>query len=257
MTRNAVTLATVADSYRVPADRCFTDLDSLLAAPLDAAFVHAATSAHVEIVSRLLDAGIPTYVDKPLAATIEDARTLAAHGGAPLMVGFNRRYAPAYAAVAEGPRDVVVLQKNRADGVGPVREIVYDDFIHVVDTLRFLMPRPAERVEVSGKVVGGLLHHVVLTLTGRGCSATGIMGRRTGVDEERLEASGVGQKTVVTDLGAAGGGWAPIARRRGVEQICTRFLEGVRSGRFPDLRLALETHELCEHVVTELLKTDS
>jgi virulence factor len=251
-TRNLVTLTTVADSYRVPRERCFTDLDDLLATHIDAAFVHAATAAHVEIVTRLLDAGIPTYVDKPLAADIADARTLAAHGGAPLMVGFNRRYAPAYVEAAEGPRDVVVLQKNRVDGLGPVREIIYDDFIHVVDTLRFLLPRPAERVEVAGKVVGGQLHHVTLTLTAPGCSATGIMHRQAGVDEERLDVLGAGRRLTVTDLGAGGGSWTPVAERRGVAQICTRFLDAVRSGRFPDLRLSLETHEMCERIVGDL-----
>jgi virulence factor len=253
VTRDPVTLATVADSYRVPRDRCFTDLDGLLAAPPDAAFVHAATSAHVGIVTRLLDAGIPTYVDKPLADDIEDVRRLAAHRGAPLMVGFNRRYAPAYVAAAEGPRDVVVLQKNRVDGLGPVRDVIYDDFIHVVDTLRFLLPRPVRRVEVAGRVVGGLLHHVVLTLTGEGCSATGIMHRQAGVDEERLDVIGGGRRLTVVDLGAGGGGWTPVAERRGVAQVCTRFLTAVRTGRFPDLQLTLETHEMCELIVGELL----
>jgi virulence factor len=156
-------------------------------------------------------------------------------------------------AAADGPRDVVTLQKNRVDGLGPVREVVYDDFIHVVDTLRFLMPRPADRVEVSGRVVDGLLHHVVLTLTGDGCSATGVMHRQAGVDEERLDVVGGGRRLTVVDLGAGAGGWTPVAERRGVAQICTRFLEAVQSGRFPDLRLSLETHEMCEQVVAELL----
>ena len=252
LTRNRVTLDTVADSYRVPSNRRFTTLDALLAHPLDAAFVHAATPAHPEIVGRLLDAGIPTYVDKPLAPTIEASRALANHGGAPLMVGFNRRYAPAYATAAESPRDVILLQKNRTDDPGPIREVIYDDFIHVVDTLRFLLPGPANRMHVSGKVIDGLLHHVVLTLTGDGFSATGIMNRRNGFDEERLETLGGGQKLTVVDLGAGGGGWTPIAHRRGIEQICTRFLEAVQTGRFPDLALALATHEMCEDIITEL-----
>jgi virulence factor len=72
LTRNRVTLDTVAAAYRVPENRRFTDLDALLAHPLDAAFVHAATSAHPEIVGRLLDAGIPTYVDKPLADIVRE-----------------------------------------------------------------------------------------------------------------------------------------------------------------------------------------
>lgn len=38
--------------------------------------MHAPTEAHPEIVARLLEAGVPTYVDKPLAYEFEDSRRL-------------------------------------------------------------------------------------------------------------------------------------------------------------------------------------
>ncbi|MGW0519535.1 Gfo/Idh/MocA family protein [Crossiella sp. NPDC003009] len=263
MTRNPARLAEVADQYRVPGPRRFTDLDELLAHGLDAAFVHVPTAAHAATVRRLLAAGVPTYVDKPLDDSLAGARDLvelAERLAVPLMVGFNRRYVPAYAEAARGPRDLVVLQKNQDGGSGGVREIVFDDFIHVVDTLRFLAPGPIERTLVNGVVTEGELEQVSLTVVGGGFTAIGTMHRRAGAKQERLEVTGGGVKVEVTDLGQVtrheGGrvtrlaedGWAPVARRRGIEQVCTAFL----AGELPDLRDALRTHELCEQVVTEL-----
>ncbi|WP_031089694.1 Gfo/Idh/MocA family oxidoreductase, partial [Streptomyces sp. NRRL WC-3549] len=77
-TRTPATLAALAAEHRIPARQCHADLDSLLAQGLDAAFVHAATVAHPEIVGRLLEAGVPTYVDKPLAYELADSERLVA-----------------------------------------------------------------------------------------------------------------------------------------------------------------------------------
>ncbi len=96
-TRTPATLAEVADGLHLPAEQRHTDLDALLAQNLDAAFVHAPTAVHPEIVTRLLEAGVPTYVDKPLAyelAASERLVRLAEERGVSLAVGFNRRHAP-------------------------------------------------------------------------------------------------------------------------------------------------------------------
>ena len=82
-TRTPATLTRVADSLHLPPGQRHTDLDALLAQDLDAAFVHAPTGAHPEIVERLLEAGVPTYVDKPLAYELADSeRLVTARGGA-------------------------------------------------------------------------------------------------------------------------------------------------------------------------------
>jgi virulence factor len=269
MTRSRDKLDAVADAYRVATDRRFTDLDALIEHGLDAAFVHVPTDQHTAVVGRLLDAGIPTYVDKPLDSTLAGSRALldrAERAAVPFMVGFNRRHVPAYVQVLRQPRDVIVLQKNQARGLGPVREVVFDDFIHVVDTLLFLKPGPIERVEVSGNVVGGMLDHVVLTLSGDGFTAVGIMGRTSGSKEERLEVMGGGKKTEIVDLvhvvdhedsrvARPVDGWMPVARQRGFEQACATFLDAVRRWHVPDMRDVLHTHEMCERVVEELINS--
>ncbi|MGW6737243.1 Gfo/Idh/MocA family protein [Streptomyces sp. NPDC055013] len=262
-TRTPATLARVADGLHLPAARRHTDLDSLLAQGLDAAFVHAPTVVHPEIVTRLLEAGVPTYVDKPLAYQLADSERLVAlaeRRNVSLAVGFNRRYAPGYAQCADHPRELILMQKNRIGLPEEPRSMILDDFIHVVDTLRFLAPGPVDDVTVRARVEGGLLHHVVLQLSGDGFTALGVMNRLSGSAEEILEVSGQDTKRQVLNLAEVvdhkgqptvrrRGDWVPVARQRGIEQVVLAFLDAVRAGKVLSARDALATHELCERVV--------
>ncbi|NBE55924.1 Gfo/Idh/MocA family protein [Streptomyces boluensis] len=270
-TRTAATLERVAAAHRVPPAQCHTDLDGLLAQNLDAAFVHAPTAAHPEIVARLLEAGVPTYVDKPLAYELADSERLvrlAEERNVSLAVGFNRRLAPGYAQCAEHPRELIVMQKNRVGLPEDPRTLVLDDFIHVVDTLRFLVPGPVDDISVRARVKGGLMHHVVLQLAGDGFTALGIMNRLSGSTEEILEVSGQDTKREVRNLAEVidhkgqptvrrRGDWVPVARQRGIEQAVLSFLDAVRAGTVLSAREALATHELCERVVRESLESAS
>lgn len=265
-TRTPATLTAVAEAHRIPAGQCHTDLESLLAQGLDAAFVHAPTGVHPEIAGRLIEAGVPTYVDKPLAYTLAESERLvelAEDRGVGLAVGFNRRVAPGYAQCLEHPRDLILLQKNRVGLPEDPRAMVLDDFIHVVDTLRFLVPGPVEHTVVRGRVRDGLLHHVVLQLSGDGFTAIGAMNRLSGSTEERLEVSGQDTKREVVNLAEIidhkgqpslrrRGDWVSVARQRGIEQCVLAFLDAVRAGKTLSARDALETHELCERVLRDL-----
>ncbi|AOR35589.1 oxidoreductase [Streptomyces fodineus] len=262
-TRTAATLDRVADTLHLPAGRRHTTLDSLLAEGLDAAFVHAPTTAHPEIVTRLLEAGVPTYVDKPLAYELADSQRLVAlaeERGVSLFVGFNRRYAPGYALCLDHPRELILMQKNRIGLPEEPRSMILDDFIHVVDTLRFLAPGPVDDVTVRARVEDGLLHHVVLQLGGDGFTALGVMNRLSGSAEEILEVSGQDTKRQVLNLAEVidhkgqptvrrRGDWVPVSRQRGIEQAVLAFLDAVRAGKVLSARDALATHELCERVV--------
>ncbi|MER6155935.1 Gfo/Idh/MocA family oxidoreductase [Streptomyces sp. NPDC001868] len=265
-TRTPDTLTRVADSLHLPPGQRHTDLDALLAEGLDAAFVHAPTGAHPEIVERLLRAGVPTYVDKPLAYELADSERLvrlAEERNVGLAVGFNRRYAPGYAQCADHPRELILMQKNRIGLPELPRTMILDDFIHVVDTLRFLVPGEIEDVTVRARTEGGLLHHVVLQLSGAGFTALGVMNRLSGSAEEILEVSGQDTKRQVVNLAEVvdhkgqpsirrRGDWVPVARQRGIEQAVLAFLDAVRAGKVLDARDALATHELCERVVREV-----
>ena len=263
VTRNDQALAELGAAWRV--ERLHAELDTALADGLDGALIHAATAAHPQIVRRLLEAGVPTMVDKPLADNAADSQALvelAEARGVTLMVGFNRRFAPIYQDAAALNRPLVVMQKNRADQADDPRRVVFDDFIHVVDTLRFLAPGAGE-ARVHGRIVGGLVEHVALSLSGGGRDALGIMNRVSGSNEETLEVSGAGAKRRVVDMAQvvdqAGqdhvtrrGDWTSVGRQRGFEGLCEHFLSAVRDGRRLSALDALETHRLCETVVREL-----
>ncbi|MFJ2815700.1 Gfo/Idh/MocA family protein [Streptomyces sp. NPDC091279] len=262
-TRTPATLTDVTDSLHLPDGQRHVTLDALLAQDLDAAFVHAPTAAHAEIGTRLLDAGVPTYVDKPLAYQLADSErlvSLAEERRLSLTVGFNRRYAPGYAQCVEHPRELILMQKNRIGLPEEPRAMILDDFIHVVDTLRFLVPGQIDDVTVRARTEDGLLHHVVLQLSGDGFTALGVMNRLSGSVEEILEVSGQDTKRQVVNLAETidhkgqptvrrRGDWVPVARQRGIEQAVLTFLDAVRAGEVLSARDALATHELCERVI--------
>ncbi|MEU2992859.1 Gfo/Idh/MocA family oxidoreductase [Streptomyces griseoincarnatus] len=262
-TRTPATLERVGDSLHLPAAQRHAGLDALIAAGLDAAFVHAPTDVHPQVVTRLLDAGVPTYVDKPLAYELADSErlvTLAEERGVSLAVGFNRRHAPGYAQCADHPRELILMQKNRVGLPEEPRRMILDDFIHVVDTLRFLVPGQVDDVTVRARAEDGLLHHVVQQPAGDGFTALGVMNRLSGSTEEILEVSGQDSKRQVVNLAEVidhkgqptvrrRGDWVPVSRQRGIEQAALAFLDAVRAGKTLSARDALASHELCERVV--------
>lgn len=262
-TRNAAVLAEVGAIYRI-ADLHGSVASALQSGSFDAAFVHVATEAHAEIVEQLLHAGIPVLVDKPLAYSFDEAARLVALSeqlGKLLMVGFNRRYAPGYAALLDLPRDLCLMQKHRCGNLDEPRRTVFDDFIHVVDTLRFLAPSPAERTMIETRMEVGRLRSVTLTLASARHTAIGIMHRDGGLDEERLDVIGGGHRYSVLNLAerreqSAGietvsrrPDWASVSRQRGFEAMCTDFLNGVREGRATASTDILATHRICEQIV--------
>lgn len=266
--RNRERLLQLATLYRVRDST--TSIPDLSSMQIDAAFVHAATEAHETIVTFLLNQGIPVYVDKPLAYTGGASSRLVALSestGCFLMVGFNRRYAPMYRSLADQPgRRVVFLQKNRRASPDVPRRVIFDDFVHVVDTLRFLAPGPISDIKVDGYVEAGKLLHVVVHLGGSGFHLVGSMNRDSGAAEEVLEVMSPDNKWTVTGVAETThwhkgtervirfDDWDSVLYRRGFPQIIGRFLDCVRGGHDGSAAAqdALQTHVLCEQIVAAL-----
>ena len=266
VTRNPETLAAVGDRYRI--DDRFTDLDEAAATRPDAAFVHTSTESHVDTVKTLLSQRIPVYVDKPLDlhyARAAETVAFADELGVSLMVGFNRRTAPVYRDVAGWTdKRSVMLEKQRADAPTSPRQTVFDDFIHVVDTLRFFVPSTLEDLTVAGDVDdAGLLHYVAIQFSGSGVLARGFMTRLAGRTEEVLDVVGDGRRRQVIEMAEIRGygegesflrrnEWVSVGVQRGFDDICAEFLGAVREGRLLRADDALRTHAVCEEIVTRL-----
>jgi virulence factor len=162
--------------------------------------------------------------------------------------------------------NMIVMQKNRMALPADVRTFVFDDFIHVVDTLRYLFPYPIEQLLVHGRKQGDLLYHVTVQFIGREATAIGIMNRDSGTSEEKLEVMSATEKRVaynVSDVVVQQGrsetrlgsnDWEPTLHKRGFFQIVEDFIQAVAKGGSPKISAkdALETHMLCERIVAEL-----
>jgi virulence factor len=270
-TRNVDTLKSVMAKYRL--NQGMTEVSELLDMKPDAVFVCSSTEAHLEHALAVINAGIPLHLDKPATLDVESTRLiveLAQQKNVPLMIGFNRRFVPAVAKIkALGTPDLILHQKNRIIPQGDtIRHLVFDDYIHVVDTCRFLLGEPVLRVDARGTYLGDRLTQVVTHYHSEHSQAIGIMNYHNGVFEEVLEVMRNGEKWIVRQMDSVEhyhhdtqhivtrSSWEPTLTKRGFEAMITHFLNGVRTGEAfdPSAQDSLETHRVCELIVEQLEK---
>ena len=271
MSRSEQTVVRTGQAYRIGG--LYTDLGDLLARKPDLVFVHAPTSAHVEIVSACLSAGAGVFVDKPLAyqlAECEDLVKQAESTGRLLAVGFNRRFAPMHVrardwiAGAGGVR-LAVMEKHRAAApVQTAREAVFDDLIHVLDTLAWLLGPQTELSPVDLGVdptAGFWLAAGSVHAPAAGGSYA--MIRSVGADLERLAIHGHGRSAEVVDLDRAildgpGGrqlvgfsSWDTIVERRGFAALVQHVIDTVDAPAACEVSAArvLLAHRFAETIV--------
>ena len=269
-TRNMDTLKKLSKKYRI--NQCVQTIDELIEKGIDAAFVSAATEAHFQIAEKLLTNGINVYIDKPVSLNFNETQklvTLAKEKGLVTMVGFNRRFAPMIKRLKEhGKADIIIIQKNRFKFPDYTRRAIVEDFIHVVDTLRFLMDSEVKDIKVRHLEKDNLLHNVVIQLTSEECTAIGIMNRNNGVTEEIIEYMTAENKFVVENFVETTefhnkeknitkfGDWEPTLYKRGFYQIVDHFLNCVENKLTPNPSIedSLITHEICEKIVMMITK---
>lgn len=116
-------------------------VEELAGAQPDCVFVFSPGDCHPEQAIFFLRQGIPVYCEKPMALTLREAAAMAEAAekhATPLMIAFNRRFAPVYRKArqefADRRPNVVIAQKNR---VMPEYRGALQNTIHMVDTLRF------------------------------------------------------------------------------------------------------------------------
>jgi len=137
---------------------CFEELESLLAA-VDALSVTVPTTCHFEVTFRALEAGIHTFVEKPLADQLEEARQLVAlaqRRGLTLQVGHIERFNPAFRALEGLPLEPKFIECHRLaffDPRGTDVAVVLDLMIHDIDLVLTLVDSPIERIDANGVAV--------------------------------------------------------------------------------------------------------
>ncbi|GAA1874125.1 Gfo/Idh/MocA family oxidoreductase [Asanoa iriomotensis] len=141
------------------------DAPALLASGIDGLVIATPTPGHAALLRAGIAAGIPTFCEKPVAATLDetiDLANLVAAGEVPVHVGFQRRFDAGYqrarAAVAHGELGFVhTIRANTNDQAPPHAAyiptsggIFRDCNVHDFDILRFVTGREVATVYATG-----------------------------------------------------------------------------------------------------------
>ncbi len=233
------TVAMVADAVPEAARRVSDELgcpvgtiDEVLASPeVDAVAICTSTDTHVDLIIRAAEAGKAVFCEKPVSlevAKVDAAIAAVEAAGVPFMVGFNRRFDPGHASVAQAVRsgavgEVHLLRITSRDPAPPPPEYVavsggifLDMAIHDFDMARFVVGSEVVEVFARGAVrvdprIGeaGDVDTAVTVLTHADGTLTTIDNSRQAVFgfDQRVEAFGSGGMAV-SDNPRAHAGWS-------------------------------------------------
>jgi myo-inositol 2-dehydrogenase / D-chiro-inositol 1-dehydrogenase len=214
----------VADELAVVAANT---IDDVLAAPdLDAVAICTSTDTHVDLLVAAAGSGKAIFCEKPISLDLAEVdRALAAitAAGAPLQVGFNRRFDPAHRSVRDavaggvlGPLHLVRIS-SRDPAPPPISYIevsggiFLDMTVHDFDMARYVTGSEVVEVYAQGAVrvdpaigAAGDLDTVVVTLRHEdGCL--------TLIDNSRQAAYGYDQRVEAFGAGGAASSTNPAA----------------------------------------------
>ena len=146
----------LAEEYGCQCTTQFTDiLDKV-----DAVSIVVPTSLHYDVAQPFLEAGIATLLEKPIAASVDEARKLvdlAAQNETPFLIGHLERYNPALRAVVTKVAEPKYLEVHRL-GTFVERatdvDVVTDLMIHDLDlVLSMVDEEPCDVQAIGAKVV--------------------------------------------------------------------------------------------------------
>ncbi|MEJ6528698.1 Gfo/Idh/MocA family protein [Exiguobacterium sp. USCH10] len=266
VSRDEQKLQDILSTYRFEGG--YTDLQAVSMTQIDAVMIHSTTAVHYEQAEYCLRQGKHVFIDKPITFSLEETERLVAlakEKGVHLVTGFNRRFATATEALKQvEQKNMILIQKNRTYKPATLREFIIEDFVHVVDTLRYLTDlHPVERLSVTPRYEGDVLKQVMIHFQAGGIEAIGWMNRDNGCTEEVMEVMSPSVKRVtrdverVIDYGVDGikewplDPWESNLKRRGFIDLIDDFIKLI-NGEANKSVLAedsLETHRLCEEIL--------
>nr|WP_296070496.1 Gfo/Idh/MocA family oxidoreductase [uncultured Actinoplanes sp.] len=141
---------------------------AVLDAGIDGVVIAASTGAHPQLILAAVEAGLPVFCEKPVAADPKDAvDVLERTAGAPVQIGYNRRFDPAIAAaraavVAGELGELHTVRSTTMDPAPPPDAylrgsggIFRDCSVHDFDAIRFVTGREVVEVYATGSSRGG------------------------------------------------------------------------------------------------------
>ena len=134
-----------------------------------AVVIASSTDTHAELIHASVDAGLPTFCEKPISLDLESTRSVVEHvrrSGITLQMGFQRRFDPGFRAASEivlggGLGNLYLVRMAGHDPAPPHESYIpqsggiFRDFsVHDFDALRFVTGREVEEVYADGSVIG-------------------------------------------------------------------------------------------------------
>jgi UDP-N-acetylglucosamine 3-dehydrogenase len=125
--------------------RTFSNIDGLIADGVDAVTIAAPTHLHQDIALTCIERGLHVMVEKPIASTVEEGRSIIAaarNAGVTLMVGHVERFNPTVEAIKEAIRneDILSIAITRVGPFPPRMSnvgVVIDLAVHDIDLIRW------------------------------------------------------------------------------------------------------------------------
>ncbi|KKA45821.1 MULTISPECIES: Gfo/Idh/MocA family protein [Salinivibrio] len=197
--RDDAKLATLATQYRV--SETASDIQQCLALGVDGVMIHSATDSHAALIRTCLQAGVPVFVDKPVApsgAEVEALFNLAEQQQTPLFAGFNRRYLPLLNTHLNGQRPEDELgtpllslrwEKHRHALPDAPRRFIFDDFIHPLDSINVHGDINIDDLDVFAQFSEGLLGRLDVRWHRDNSLFEASMNRQYGVTKETIAAA--------------------------------------------------------------------
>jgi predicted dehydrogenase len=132
------------------------DSVAALAKAVDCAVVATPTTTHFEVAKELLEAGVDVMVEKPITATVDEAKRLIEIANAKervLQVGHVERYNPAIAAVADLVRNSRYIEAERLGVFVPRSldvDVLLDLMIHDLNLVLSLLKQKVVEIHAVG-----------------------------------------------------------------------------------------------------------
>ena len=268
-TRNKETKERIQKEYGF--QHLYETIDELLEEKIEACMIHAATKVHYELAKKCLENQVHVYIDKPLSVDlneINELQELADKNQVVLMVGFNRRFAPMVERLKQVPeKRLIQLQKNRIEAQETTEFVIYDLFLHLIDTAVYLLDEPILRTKYQIRETKEFLEYAILQLETQNQTAILTMDLASGANIEKYQVTSKNGTYEVNDLtqlviqDADGkkvkefGDWTNTLVKRGFEPMVEAFFSQIRLGKSETELLkqkeVVRSHELCEEVLKD------
>jgi len=138
--------------------RAYESLEELLDG-VQALTIATPTSTHYEVACRALERGRHLFIEKPITATVDEARSLVARAGASgcvIQVGHIERFNPAILALEKYQINPLFVESHRLAQFNPRGTdvaVVLDLMIHDIDIILSFVHSAVRQVDASGVAV--------------------------------------------------------------------------------------------------------